>query len=82
MIEEINIGGVILRFFWGAIDFFKTLYSFFSYEIHLPSFVTALIQQFYPNFGNPAISVWILLSGAGVVVALCIGIYYIFKGPV
>lgn len=77
-----DIGELLLNFFWGITDLIKGLFNLFSVQITLPGFVETIIQMFNPNFTMPAISVMSLISGAGALILLALSVYYIIKSPV
>lgn len=83
MIENINIGTFIYETFNLIVGFFLTLYKLLSVGITIPQFVADIINSIFPNLQLPeTISILSLLAVTGVPIALAIGIYYIFKGPV
>lgn len=83
MIENINIGTFIYETFNLIVGFFSTLYKLLSVGITIPQFVADIINSIFPNLQLPeTISILSLLAVTGVPIALAIGIYYIFKGPV
>ena len=80
---SINIGDLLLKFFWGIIGFFTGLANFLSYEISLPNWFVNFLQENFPTFTIPGtISVWIILSTGGAGIAFAIGLYYIIKGAI
>lgn len=81
--NNINIGTFLLDVFDLIIGFFTTLYSLISVQITIPTFVANIVGLIFPSLELPAtISLIALLGVTGVPIALAIGIYYIFKGPV
>ena len=83
MIENLNFGEFIFEIFGTFVNFFKTLYDLLSTSFAIPTFVSDIISLIFPDLQLPqTISIIGLLAVAGIPVAVGIGIYYIFKGPV
>ena len=83
MIENLNFGEFIFEIFGTFVDFFKTLYDLLSKSFYIPDFVSNIISLIFPNLQIPqTISIIGLLAVVGIPIAVGIGIYYIFKGPV
>lgn len=83
MIENLNFGEFIYELFGTFVNFFKVLYELLSTSFTIPSFVSNIISLIFPNLQLPqSITIIGLLAVAGIPVAVAIGIYFIFKGPV
>ena len=79
--NSIDIGNLILNFFWNSIDLINSLYNFFSYELTLPGWLTDTLYNWF-NFEISNISVFSLFTGSGAAILLIFSIYYILKSPV
>lgn len=83
MIENLNFGEFIYTIFGIFVTFFKTLYEMLSVSFTIPSFVTNIISQIFPNLQIPTTITLIgLLSVVGIPIAVAVGIYFILKGPI
>lgn len=81
LIDTINIGELLLKFFWGTIDLFKGLFNLFATEITFPNWLVEAVENI-TGYTLPSISVFGLFSGAGAIVLLALSIYYMVKSPV
>lgn len=78
----INIGEFIWTLFNNIISFFTTLYSYLTYQLTLPSVFTNALKALFSQLQDwdGTLSIMLLASGAGVIIALILMVYYIIKG--
>lgn len=81
LIDTINIGELLLKFFWGAIELFKGIYNLFATEITLPNWLINAVAEI-TGYTLPTISVFGLFTASGAIVLLALSIYYIVKSPI
>ena len=83
VMSNINFGDFIYQLYQIFVNFFTTLYNLLSLEFDIPNFVVTVINKILPNLTIPeSVSVLGLLAVTGIPIAIAIGIYFIFKGPV